>query len=141
MIQEARHFYADSAIARDRVQSLLSESLTVERALLSMDHGLSLDDLAQVLEELHNVSPWWYNIGLQLKLSPDTMDKIKGEESDSNVQLREMLKVWLKRVEPTPTWEALVQALKTRSVGRGQEANKLEEKYCKGKAVSKTPSG
>ena len=106
-----------------------------------MDHGLSLDDLGQVLEELHNVSPRWYKIGLQLKLSPDTMDKIKGEESDSNDQLLEMLKVWLKNVEPTPTWEALVQALRTRSVGRDKEANRLEEKYCKGRAVSKAPSG
>ena len=95
-----------------------------------MDQGLSLDDLDQVFEELHDVSPQWYKIGLQLKLSPDTMDKIKGEERDSNDQLIEMLKVWLKRVEPKPTWEALVQALRSRSVGREQEAVTVESKYC-----------
>lgn len=100
-----------------------------------MDKVLSLDNLGEVVEELHKISQQWYDIGLQLKIIPDVLDKIKGEESDSSNQLREMLKVWLKRAQPKPTWEAVVQALRSQTVGREQEASSLEEKYCQGKGM------
>ena len=108
-----------------------------------MDRNLSLeDDLGQVFEELHDVSPKWYKIALQLKVSPTCLDTIKKDESDSSDKLLEMLKAWLKKGlkknKPKPTWAALVEALKSRSVGEDKEASRLEEKYC---IAPKTPSG
>ena len=94
--------------------------------------------MGQVIEELHDASLKWYKIGLQLKLSPTCLDKIKEEESDSSDKLLEMSKAWLKKIEPKPTWSALVQALRTRSVGEEKEASRLEEKYC---ISLKMPSG
>ena len=83
-----------------------------------MDQYLSLDDdLGQVIEELHDVSLKWYNIGLQLKVSNTCLEKIKREEIGSSDKLLEMSKAWLKKVKPKPTWAALVKALKSRSVG------------------------
>ena len=103
-----------------------------------MNQNLSLNDLGQVIEELHDASLKWYKIGLQLKVSPTCLDKIKEEESDSSDKLLEMLKAWLKKVEPKPTWSALVKVLRTRSVGEEKEAIRLEEKYC---IAPKMPSG
>ena len=108
-----------------------------------MDQNLSLeDDLGQVFEEFHDVSPKWYKIGLQLKVSPTCLDTIKKDESDSSDKLLEMLKAWLKKGlkknKPKPTWAALVEALKSRTVGEDKEASRLEEKYC---IAPETPSG
>ena len=101
-----------------------------------MAQNLSIDDLVKVNEEIYAASLKWYNIGLQLQLSPISLDKIKDEESDSSNRLLEMLKAWLKKVEPKPTWAALVKALKNHTVDEGLLAAKLEKKYCK----PKTPS-
>ena len=41
-----------------------------------------------------------------------------------------MLKQWLKRATPKPTWRALVDALRRDAVGEGQLAEELGVKYC-----------
>ena len=101
-----------------------------------MAQNLSIDDLGKVNEEIYAASLKWYKIGLQLKVSPNSLDKIKAEESDFSDKLLEMLKAWLKKVQPKPTWAALVKALKNHTVDEELLAAKLEKKYCK----PKTPS-
>ena len=67
----------------------------------------------------------WYDIGVDLKISPDTLDEIRTDHGDTKSRFREMLKVWLRRVEPYPTWSELIEALKSPLVGREDLAKKL----------------
>ena len=69
----------------------------------------------------------WYDIGVDLKISPDTLDEIRVDYGDTKSRFREMLKVWLRRVQPHPTWSELAGALKSPMVGREDLAEKLPQ--------------
>ena len=67
----------------------------------------------------------WYDIGVALKISPDTLDEIRMDYHDIKPCFREMLKVWLRSIELRPTWSKLAEALKSPLVGREDLADKL----------------
>lgn len=67
----------------------------------------------------------WYDIGLRLHISPDTLDVFQSEHRDVKTCFREVLKVWLKRNHPPPTWKELVETLRSPIVGREDIAEKL----------------
>ena len=71
----------------------------------------------------------WYLLGLQLKVRPETLEKIRAHFSDPRDQLLEMLKTWLTTSDNT-SWKALTDALRNRTVGASQLAVDLERKYC-----------
>ena len=89
---------------------------------------MTLDDLGLLLEELVDVRERWYNLGLQLKVRPETLDTIKAHFSDSTHLLLEVLKVWLTTSDNT-SWKALTDALRSQSVGQPLLADDLEAKY------------
>ena len=90
-------------------------------------HKLTSDDIGCVLEELLDVSPLWYLLGVQLKVRTSRLDSIQAQFPDSKRQLLEMLKTWL---TTNRSWKTLVDALRSRSVGASQLADDLETKYC-----------
>ncbi len=93
--------------------------------------ALCLDDhLLLVLNETYEARTKWYNIGLGLSVSVNTLDSIKGSSNDDGDRLREMYKPWLKGVNPLPTWRALIVALRSPSVGEGKLAGEVEAKFC-----------
>ena len=93
--------------------------------------SLSIDDLKVLQEKLFDVSNKWYDIGLQLLLNADTLDNIEANSGSTQHCLREMLKKWLRKVNPYPTWKAVVDALKSVVVGEQKLAQQLEDEYCK----------
>lgn len=90
-----------------------------------------------VQEELIGVSNKWYNIGLQLHIQPGVLDSIM-ENKDGHSRLCEMLKCWLKGVDPQPTWKLLVKALDSQSVSESDLAKQLKRRYCKKVAADQT---
>ena len=91
---------------------------------------LTSDDLGCVFEEVLDMSPQWYNLGLQLKVKTGTLDRIYAQfRGDPRDQLRETLKTWL-TTSDNPIWRTLTDALKSQSVGATQLAGDLETKYC-----------
>ena len=70
----------------------------------------------------------WYDLGLNLGLPDDTLDAIKRDLGDVDDHHRDMLKHWLKGTNPGPTGEALVAAMRSRSVGYPRLANEVETK-------------
>jgi len=91
---------------------------------------LTVDSLGDLLEAVYQVSTKWYNLGLRLGLQPGLLDTISVRcQQDPEVCLREMLKEWLKRGEPTPEWKELVTALKSTAVGETTLARDLMLKY------------
>ena len=88
-----------------------------------------MDDLDLLLEELVNVCERWYPLGLQLKVRPEMLERIREQFPDSKDQLQEMLKTWLATSDNT-SWKALIDAVKSRSVYASGMADYLESKYC-----------
>ena len=52
----------------------------------------------------------WYDLGLQLKLSPSTLDTIAADNQTSDDCKRVMLRKWLQS-DPEASWERLAAAL------------------------------
>ena len=79
-------------------------------------------------ELLSKVSADWKHIGLILELKEGDLSAIKSDHHDAKRCFREMLTLWLKQVEPPPTWSAIIKAihiLKYESL-----AKELRKKYC-----------
>ena len=82
---------------------------------------MSKSDLGELLKKLFPARSKWYNLGLELKLSPDDLDAIYGKPDDC---FREMLKLWLSS-DTYPVKEDLIKALKVPSVGYASLAGEL----------------
>ena len=78
---------------------------------------------------LVEISHKWYDVGLQLKVKTSALRKIRSQYSDPAECLREMLSDWLIGIAPYPTWEALAQALESRTVKEGRLAKKVRETF------------
>ena len=68
-------------------------------------------------------------LGLALRLSPDTVDCICDKSGNDKDKLCEVLKEFLKRVAPRPTWDLLVAALESPLVDQKELAQTLRIKY------------
>ena len=93
---------------------------------------LSLDDLAQIIEDIHDAVDKWHNIGIQLGLHESDLKSIESNYPRQNDRLREMICKWLQN--KAASWKKMVTALKSRTVGEAFLAEQLETKYCKSAA-------
>ena len=73
---------------------------------------------------------WWQTSGnLLVSTSMATLKAIAEErQHDPHKCLLGMLEVWLKRVDPPPTWSAIIKAVEF--LGEEQLGRELGEKYC-----------
>ena len=82
-----------------------------------------------LLRELSiKVSADWEDIGVGLELEQGQLSAINRDHCDSNKCFREMLKLWLKQVDPPPTWSAIIEAIEV--LGHKPLAKDLKKKYC-----------
>ena len=90
---------------------------------------LKITDLRAVQVAIWSARSKWYDIGVALCVSPDTLDVIdKDKRSVCDECFREMLKEWLRRPEPCPTWKELAKALRSPVIGYGHLADELPPK-------------
>ena len=88
---------------------------------------LSVDDLAAVLRKLYPANTEWYNLGLELGLGSSTLDSIDAKySSDPSQCFRQVLKEWLKGIDPPRTWQAMVNALKSPTVAQSHLAEQIQ---------------
>ena len=67
-----------------------------------------------LLRELRKVANEWEDIGIELDIEEGQLKQIKSDNpGDSKACLREMLRVWLSCVAPSPSWSAIADALNT----------------------------
>ncbi len=60
----------------------------------------------------HKVAHRWKHLGVYLELPPATLDAIARDKQQSSQDcLVEILTTWLQRVDPAPTWRAIVEAV------------------------------
>ena len=89
---------------------------------------LSVDDLAKIIEDIHDAVDKWHNIGIQLGLHESDLKSIESNYPRQNDRLREMICKWLQT--KAANWQKMVLALKSRTVGEAYLAEQLETKYC-----------
>ena len=97
-----------------------------QRVLHLTPAKLELKDLAKELYSM--VSDKWEDIGILLGIEPGILVAIKTAENQVPQScLREMLKIWLKRVPPPPSWSAIADAIDL--LGDQNLAEHLRTKY------------
>ncbi|MCG8626867.1 MAG: death domain-containing protein, partial [Proteobacteria bacterium] len=70
--------------------------------------------LTTLLNELTNrISAKWEEIGISLRLESGLLEIIKEDNpKDCRACLRNVLKEWLKQIDPPPSWVAIIKAVK-----------------------------
>ena len=84
-------------------------------------------DLKDLFKELCITADNWENIGVLLGIEPWQLNSVKTAENLPQNCLREMLKVWLKRISPPPTWSSVAEAIEV--LGDQELAARLRRKY------------
>ena len=85
--------------------------------------------MGTVLKELKNVNKKWKFLGLELGLLGPTLDGISG--SDYEEYKMEMIRKWLNDPDYKPSWNSLVDALRSDLVEHKPIADEIERKYLK----------
>ena len=82
-----------------------------------------------LVHELTNrVAAKWEEMGISLRLESGLLEIIKKDNpNDCRACLRVMLKEWMKRVDPSPSWLAIIEAVK--DCGYSLLARTLRNKY------------
>ena len=89
----------------------------------------SVPTLKLLQKELYKIADKWEDIGIQLDIDDDLLGKVKSDNhGDSKNCLREMLRIWVKKVDPQPSWTDLAEALKV--LEEDELAQRLKDKYC-----------
>ena len=67
----------------------------------------------------------WQNIGTLLDIPDGKLDIIKYNEQGVENHLREMVKLWLKQIDPPPTWSGLAEAVEAFNPSIAEKLRKL----------------
>ena len=81
-----------------------------------------------VYKELFEVRAKWRRLGLELDLTPGTLDAIEQRHLTPEERLERVLLEWLNR--GSATWRQLVEALWSGPVSETKLAQNLEGTYC-----------
>ena len=83
---------------------------------------LTIDNLREVRACLFPVRRKWYKIGIELGLKVGELDTISASSADHDECLIAMIKVWLKSIDPIPTWTALGDALTSAPINEVEQS-------------------
>ena len=112
-----------------QLQESIAAAFQQPRTVPQAKEHLEPPRLTTLVNELFNrVSAKWEEIGNSLQLESGLLEIIK-EDNPKNCRacLREMLKEWLKQIDPPPSWVAIIEAVK--DAGYKPLARTLREKY------------
>jgi len=86
--------------------------------------------LVNALRELKEVTHEWYELGLILGLEYSTLETIKANNQTVQERKRTMVASWLqKKDNSSPSWQALVTALRDPLVNRLDIAKQIEQNH------------
>ena len=104
-----------------------SQVETSDDSSISLSSRSAKPELREIFMQLFPVAAKWENIGIFVGIKPDKLDNIKKENSSSQPDcLREMLKIWVKQIDPPPTWSTMADALQR--IGEDGIARNLRRK-------------
>ncbi len=83
-----------------------------------------------VMKSLVDAKTKWEFLGLELEIPAEELESIKRTECGNVDQcFLEMLKRWLRIINPSPSWEGLVKALRSRLVGHPNLAESIAAEH------------
>ena len=78
--------------------------------------------LSTCLKFLLREAKHWHNIGSLLEISETTLEQIEADyPGDCQQCVREMIKSWLKQVDPPPSWKDLAEAVQIINPGLAEK--------------------
>lgn len=92
--------------------------------------GLGSSDLATVYEATITLQAKWHDLGLALRIPPHELDATAMSTREPKEALKKVLKLWLDRADPRPTWQALASAAAGKIVDQGSIAADIARQYC-----------
>ena len=95
-----------------------------------MDKTLATDDAVKILEELLPAQNKSHPLGLVLNLPYHEVEAIHMQYQNPQERLLRVIIEFLNQVEPRPTWEVIVEALRSRAVNLPALARRVEAAYC-----------
>ena len=116
--------------------------LDFKNPILNHTDQLTIKDLKTVKKAIWGARTKWMDIGLELDIIKTDLDAINAEHrGDIGICFREMLTLWLKQVDPPPTWSAMVAALQEPDIEFGDLAKELESKFVHPSSKDTTDAG
>ena len=87
-----------------------------------------LQDLAELSKKLHPIAAQWNILGIQLGFYPGDLHAIQVQVQHDPVEaLNMLLEKWLRRTDPPPTLEAMVNVIGGRAIANRRLGRKLED--------------
>lgn len=77
---------------------------------------LTIKDLRVVRGLLYRAREKWYDIGVELEIDVEELNIISSRFNDPAECLLHMLQLWLRSIDPLPTWNILAAALTAEAV-------------------------
>ena len=102
---------SSTAAATPPHSQLPSSSRTEPPNLLPSSWNQDTPTLSDTFRILYPIAHEWENLGTLLDISSDELSTIKYDNEGARNCLREMIKLWLKRVTVLPTWQSLANAV------------------------------
>ena len=103
---------------------------------------LNRPSLKEILMEISVSKYWikdrWEDIGIQLDIADEELTAIRrrhttstmdGSQHDSDQAFRDMIRVWVKQVNPPPTWSNFMKAFECLNIFQ-DFTDQLRSKYC-----------
>ena len=72
---------------------------------------LRIEDTAEVCQLLYPLRARWMTIGTFLCIDHGSLEAIREDNERTDDRLTALIAVWLRRLTPPPTWQALRQAV------------------------------
>lgn len=85
---------------------------------------LTTKDLKAVRALLYKIRDKWFDIGIELEISVEELSIIKRNTDNPSECLVQMLLLWLKSIDPFPTWGILADALGSEVINEEELAEK-----------------
>lgn len=82
------------------------------------------ESLKEITSFLYPVRVKWYEIGTELGVKAEILERIKSQCKDPADCLHQMLMEWLRSISPPPTWRSLDDALRSTTVNEVALAEK-----------------
>lgn len=85
-------------------------------------HRCTDSSRCDLFRELLPLANEWKNIGTLLEMPAGELDEIEGSNPHHLKDcMREMIKMWLRMIDPEPTWERLVKAMEAIDPRKAQD--------------------
>ena len=109
---------------------LYADSSSVEHLNRPSLKDIHMEISTADISDSHDILWKWEHIGIQLEIADEELAAIRRKHrNDSDQAFRNMIRVWVKQVNPPPIWSNFVKALERLKIAQ-KLRDHLRLKYC-----------